>query len=192
MNYAEELAYWYLRLNGFFPITNFVIHRSNQHEPSDCDVLAVRPPHVFEVVGGNPDDLDNVLFQRIDTSRTVGIVCEVKAGEYASGEILRENHVIYAVRRLGFVDDVTPFATALTSEPVVNLGDSHQVLKLLITNRLPRGSRPYYVLTLSHVRHFIKERMRRYHQKQSDWVFFNSNIIQEIIWEIQQERGPGR
>ena len=27
MNFAEELVYWYLRLNGFFPITNFVLHR---------------------------------------------------------------------------------------------------------------------------------------------------------------------
>jgi hypothetical protein len=27
MNSSEELAYWYLRLNGFFPLTNFVIHR---------------------------------------------------------------------------------------------------------------------------------------------------------------------
>jgi hypothetical protein len=26
MNSSEELAYWYLRLNGFFPLTNFVVH----------------------------------------------------------------------------------------------------------------------------------------------------------------------
>ena len=26
MNFAEQLVYWYLRLNGFFPITNFVLH----------------------------------------------------------------------------------------------------------------------------------------------------------------------
>lgn len=27
MNSSEELAYWYHRLNGFFPLTNFVVHR---------------------------------------------------------------------------------------------------------------------------------------------------------------------
>jgi hypothetical protein len=49
MNYGEELAYWYLRLNGFFPISNFVVHRSlDVPNTSDVDVVAVRPPHVFE------------------------------------------------------------------------------------------------------------------------------------------------
>jgi len=28
MNHAEDAAFWYLRLNGFFAITNFVIHAS--------------------------------------------------------------------------------------------------------------------------------------------------------------------
>ena len=27
MNFAEQLVYWYLRLNGYFPITNFVLHQ---------------------------------------------------------------------------------------------------------------------------------------------------------------------
>lgn len=42
MNYGEELAYWYLRFNGFFPISNFVVHRSSGiKRTSDVDVLAV-------------------------------------------------------------------------------------------------------------------------------------------------------
>lgn len=35
MNYGETLAYWYLRLNGFFLLNNFVVHRTpgNQKAP---------------------------------------------------------------------------------------------------------------------------------------------------------------
>ena len=61
MDYGEDLAYWYLRLNGFFPLTNFVNHRLKEKDikyPSDCDVLAVRPPHVFEDIGGKQDRWD--------------------------------------------------------------------------------------------------------------------------------------
>lgn len=57
MNWSEELTSWYLRLNGFFPLTNFVVHRQqNVLYRSDIDVLAVRPPHVFEEIGGQEYD----------------------------------------------------------------------------------------------------------------------------------------
>lgn len=46
MNYGEELTYWYLRLNGFFPISRYMIHRTEEgRHPSDRDLLAVRFPH---------------------------------------------------------------------------------------------------------------------------------------------------
>ena len=38
-NYGEELAYWYLRLNGFFLIENFVIHNQEHENGSDVDML---------------------------------------------------------------------------------------------------------------------------------------------------------
>jgi hypothetical protein len=28
VNYAEERAYWYLRLNGFLLLTDYVVHKS--------------------------------------------------------------------------------------------------------------------------------------------------------------------
>lgn len=28
-NYGEAWAYWYLRLNGFFPLDNFVVHKDS-------------------------------------------------------------------------------------------------------------------------------------------------------------------
>lgn len=34
MNFGEELAYWYLRLNGSFPRINFVYHKHDVSEHS--------------------------------------------------------------------------------------------------------------------------------------------------------------
>jgi hypothetical protein len=35
MNYGETLAYWYLRLNGFFLLQNFVLHPIAESEGND-------------------------------------------------------------------------------------------------------------------------------------------------------------
>src|SRR5687768_6292565 len=64
MNYAETLAYWYLRLNGFFRLSRFLLHRDGGRDyNTDCDLLAVRFPEVFEPVGGNPRDWHTPLFE---------------------------------------------------------------------------------------------------------------------------------
>jgi hypothetical protein len=42
---AEALAYWFLRLNGFLTIQNFVVHPdTGQDQETDVDVLGVRFP----------------------------------------------------------------------------------------------------------------------------------------------------
>ena len=39
----EKVAYWYLRLNGFLQIENFVVHPSGRGgQRADADLLAVR------------------------------------------------------------------------------------------------------------------------------------------------------
>lgn len=54
--------YWYFRLNGFFPLNNFVIHRTEKtNYTSDTDKFAIRPPFVLEEVGGQSDDWDPLL-----------------------------------------------------------------------------------------------------------------------------------
>ncbi len=42
---AESLAYWYLRLNGFLSIQNFVVHPDQgRNQETDVDLMAVRFP----------------------------------------------------------------------------------------------------------------------------------------------------
>ena len=43
---AERLAYWYLRLNGFLTIENFILHpRTTGKQKTDIDLVGVRFPH---------------------------------------------------------------------------------------------------------------------------------------------------
>lgn len=110
-NYAEELAYWYLRLNGFFLIENFVIHRSEKAEDeeakyvSDADLLAVRFPNVSEVIGERPVVCHERLFQKFDSNKVLGLIVEVKSSEDPTEiKIFRNPYRMeYALNRLGFL-----------------------------------------------------------------------------------------
>lgn len=65
MNFAEELAYWYLRLNGFFLLQNFILHHLGegpQRGTADSDLLAIRFPYVYEQIGGREQDWDRERF----------------------------------------------------------------------------------------------------------------------------------
>ena len=47
--HPEKLAYWYLRLNGFLTIPNFVVHPDNgSNQKTDIDILGVRFPYRAE------------------------------------------------------------------------------------------------------------------------------------------------
>jgi hypothetical protein len=106
MNYAEAIASWYLRLNGFFVLENFVIHDVDRPgAPSDWDVLAVRLPYTYEVVGGQQDDWDPTLLTMLDWTRPIGLMCEVKSGALGENDPFRSWKTEYGAKRLGFTDN---------------------------------------------------------------------------------------
>jgi hypothetical protein len=50
---SDKLAYWYLRLNGFLTIQNFVVHPdggSNSNQRTDVDLLGLRFPYRVELL----------------------------------------------------------------------------------------------------------------------------------------------
>ncbi len=94
MNFGESLAYWYFRLNGFFPLNNFVLHRQGlgSEQNADADLLAVRFPHVHERIGGVEDDWDNDVFNRFNFQhdrQTVCVIAEVKTGRHNGSDLSR-------------------------------------------------------------------------------------------------------
>ena len=104
MNYGEKLGYWYLRLNGCFPLVDFVMHSGSALKySSDCDLLAVRPPFVFEEIGGQPADWDPYLSPLFTDGCTLGIICEAKTGAYELDKLFsaREPSVFRPASRSG-------------------------------------------------------------------------------------------
>lgn len=202
MNYGETLVYWYLRLNGFFPLVDFVLHHHDETiaHSADCDVLAVRHPHTYEVIGGHTTDWDPKLSDmgiRLD-SRIIGIIVEVKTGQNTaeSRENIRRSFSNernrYAVQRLGFwpQDNAARIANSLNTE-VSYQDDTYQIFKLLVADKLPPVEQPekWKQLSLKQVETFIIERFKKYQdQKHPDRLRFPSDLMQYMIWKSSNRR----
>lgn len=73
---AEQLAYWYFRLNGFLNIPNFVIHPdAGSRQRTDVDVMGVRFPYRSELLTNSMRD-DEVFVRCKDKAWLV--LAEVK------------------------------------------------------------------------------------------------------------------
>lgn len=143
MNYAEQLASWYLRLNGFLLLPNFVLHKLELRQEgvanplastSDTDLLAIRHPYVFEDIGGQAHDWDasgmmdhlragipahersDDLQSLLEPEKPVGLIVEVKGGSTRPTPRLHDVQVLRGVRRLGMLpaDPGTEAAAELT------------------------------------------------------------------------------
>lgn len=186
MNYGEDYAYWYLRLNGFFPISNFVVHRSEgvAHD-SDVDVVAVRPPYVREAVGGGGDDWDGYLTERLPFDRVLGVLCEVKTGAYEKDKLFPDWRLRYTLPRLGLVSeaDCGKVAEELFKDSSVKLPDGGHIAKLFISQEPSEGA--YLHRTLGDIRSFITSRIEKYSlQKYAARMFFPSQLLQDVIDQV--------
>lgn len=77
---AEDLAYWFFRLNGCLNLVNFLVHHELRgREGTEVDVLAVRFPHRRELALSGTPMRDHVVF---DSDRRIDvIIAEVKKGQ---------------------------------------------------------------------------------------------------------------
>lgn len=74
----ESLAAWYLRLNGFLTIRNFILHPdTNGAQRTEVDILGVRFPHRIEF--GN-DEIDE---PELRLPQPLFLIAEVKRGQAA-------------------------------------------------------------------------------------------------------------
>lgn len=182
MNYGEEHAYWYLRLNGFFPLQNFVVHRHGGNElRSDVDVLAVRPPLVYEEIGGQQGDWDQFLAAHVPLDCVLGVVCEVKTGTFTADELFARRNLIAATQRLGLLEPAACEAAAdnLMMAPSIQLQQG-TIFKLLVSEQPSNGR--YLNRTIEDIRAFLRSRIERYpHEKFASRHFFPSNLLQDTI-----------
>lgn len=178
-NYGEELAYWYLRLNGFFPITNFVLHSikngSPAHYNADADILAIRPPNAGEEIREQKLKCDTKIVSGDEESKYVFVYCEVKTGTYGDSDLFPKERIKYVLKRFG-------------CESKVSNGDGDKVFKKVLIakeNKNVDGNARF--IGLDDVISFIKERFRDYKEdKYPSRMFFNSSLIQLLIHEEKQ------
>jgi hypothetical protein len=185
MNYAETLAYWYLRLNGFFPLRDFVLHKGEEvPHTSDCDLLAIRFPHVYEEVGGQTGDWDTERFQAwgLDLGKPVALIVQVKARTRSTddGAAFSTEYLKAALRRTGLWDGavVDGLLRDLATAPHGAAG-STQVAKLLIASNPSRNDARYLRLDLKDTLRFIQKRFHDYQsQKMAGRFMFHDELIQ--------------
>lgn len=194
MNFGESLAYWYFRLNGFFPLTNFVLHRHDEvQSDADADVLAVRFPHVSEPIGGQPDDWDNGRFDEWNLGhreQIVCIFCDVKTATHDRASIARsfsQQRLTLAIQRFGVLppNEINRVVRDLHQAASVRRNEV-TFAKVLMARSFSQSANntSCYHLELKKAIQFIKNRMSRYRsEKNAARMFFPGDLIQFLAWE---------
>lgn len=98
---SEKLAYWYLRLNGFLTITNFVIHPDlGRGQRTDVDILGCRFPFRQELLENSMLDDELVI---LSEEKITIVIAEVKRrvcnlnGPWTRPEMKNMHRVLRAV-----------------------------------------------------------------------------------------------
>jgi hypothetical protein len=182
-NYGEEIAYWYLRLNGFFPIRNFIVHRCEDIDnSSDVDLIAVRMPYVFEDIGGHCVDWDDFFREQFEPNIPIGLLCEVKTGNFRKNSIFRSENVSYAAGRFGFTPKYEELVPEIQQKRHVVIPSQFQIGKILFSNESQQQNDHFFHISLSNATKFIRNRIQKYpKEKFADRMFFPSSLIQYLI-----------
>jgi hypothetical protein len=170
LNKPEALAQWYLRLNGFFTITNFVVHPTRRgSQLTDGDIVGVRFPHRAEFPDG--PGADEEVFRRID-SRPYFVLVEVKRGFcHLNQSWQMPNEPIVAL-----LQDLGPFAKCQVQEVASKLiGNGCYDAETLHASLLFIGSKFDSALptnapkkSWSELIRFIFDRFSEYHRVKAD------------------------
>ena len=106
-NKFEQLALWYLRLNGYLTVSNFILHPDTPgSERTDADILGVRFPNSTEVAGAKMMERDSDLMRQ--DGKIDFLIAEVKAGRCRLNgpwTDKRLESIHYVIRWLGMVSE---------------------------------------------------------------------------------------
>ena len=177
LNYGEELAYWYLRFNGFFIITNFVLHSDQENPTSDFDVLAIKFPCETEKIEDQTLENDPTLLDEFDKHTIIGLICEVKTGRNRSAKsLVNESYLLKALGRFGFVEDYSRYVENLKNQSIITIEGKYQIGKLFIAEG-ESNKEGCINISLNSISQFINNRISQYNRlKYMDRMYFPSSI----------------
>ncbi len=111
---AELIANWYLRFNGYFPLTSFILHDAGATKQpggqiTDADILAIRLPYTEEIIEGPAEPIRVKTDPQLDVARdfTDFIIAEVSSQECKFNWLNEESQTVevkfldYCLRRFG-------------------------------------------------------------------------------------------
>lgn len=199
----DELAYWYLRLNGFLTTVNFVVHPDiGGSQRTDVDILGVRFPFRSELVINPMEDDARVINARM---RPTILIAEVKRGRCGLNgpwTNLEGENMERVVRSIGLVaiEDVRTVSSALYTAGFWEDKAYHLSLACFgsdtsasVSERYPRVLQ----ITWNEVLGFIFDRFRRYRSQkvshpqwdnngQNLWnCVFESSNTQEMMEKVE-------
>ena len=208
LNYAEERAYWYLRLNGFFLLTDYVVHwnlnRSNNianiRYTTDIDLMGIRFPYVTEDIGGREDDFDAFILnhlQEIDNfspfkpniNKPIFVIAEVKSGDLDENELARtindkfsEDIIRIAMHRSGIFQNVDRNDLKAITKYNHYYASEANIVKIAFSNLPNKIYDSFINIDLLHARRVSLKRVLKYiDEKNAGRLFFDSSYFQEYI-----------
>jgi hypothetical protein len=208
----ERVAYWYLRLNGFLQIENFVVHPvSSGGQRTDVDLIGVRFPHRAERLIDDPDDIMQDDFDRLNLSadRVDVVIAEIKRGPCALNgpwtEQERQNihRVLAAIGALpsGCIEAA---AKALYTDGLYDKAELPRIrLALIGRERDPEIAEKYSGITQvtwNHVLAFVWHRFDQYHKQKTQvdqWdgtgqrlkMLANGNAKSDFVAKVSEMMG---
>jgi len=185
MDAFEQLAVWYLRLNGYFVIPNFIAH-GNGGPRTDVDVLAVRFPHSREYQDDTqrlkiPADKIDIIFAESKTGH-----CQLNGPWKAPGN----GHALeYVLRRIGIVENdesIVAAANGLYEKQSYQSGD--YVFRIVcfgsrINKKLPRVTQVMWPDVLA----FLNERFGTYKAEKAEhqhWDSFGAYLWDNLSGDV--------
>jgi hypothetical protein len=196
-NFGERIAYWYLRLQGFLLVEDFVLHAGAQIDrTADADLLAVRHMYSEEEISGQILSPDKCLQTQLAAhQRNVGLVVQVKTGtESRAGRAFEHSRLVYALRFLGIAppDHAHTLAAALADKPLVEWAPDWTIAKLLIAES-PANDEFALTVPLDDALAFIRDRLALHRvRKAADRLSFHDELMQFLAWSASNSDIRGR
>lgn len=197
-NIGEELALGYFRIQGFFLLPNFVIHRTFNDERGECDILALRLRNMKESIyfkdqpekESSFDYSDKVLnIDGLDLSKDVYLWIEVTlrkdvSKEYADAKF-SDSKCAYVVERLGIHDWIDTDQISNNSSYVKSENDK-VFAKVIICENMQRNlSKRCFYASFDLIREELRNWFRRYKEiKGRDWHAWVNPVLQGLAKQI--------
>jgi len=200
-NIAEEIAYWYLRLNYFFLVDNFVVH---QGRGTEHDLLALRLAGAKEVISNKELQTDERRFEKCFAevgsdgaaeSNLLGLVVQVKGGLSTAADttgVFSEENLRYPLLRFG-IDDASATSRLVRGEPYISRFGLVVCTMLAKRRGAPQKGDAGITVDLEDMLAFLRNRAREeageHRKSRSDWHLFEGGIFQYFLLEERLQRG---